>query len=536
MARPPRKAPRPANRDPQLVRVTPPVVPPIPAQRVDYVRPELNDMLGQYEKIRDCIAGSEAIKAKRETYLPRPESNGDTPEDKREADFRYDSYIDRAIFYNVAKRTLNGLVGAVFMVPPTIKVPPLLDAVVKDADGSGVPLAQLAQRAESTVLSRGRGGVFIDYPRTEGPVTLQAQQDGSIRPTINFYQPEQIINWRTITVGSKVYTSLVVLQERYEKHDDGFAIETDTQYRVLRLDWRRDPITNALVGTGLYRQEIWRGSPGAFAIAETIEPVDSKGQRLKEIPFSFIGSVDNSPSIDPAPMIDICELNIGHYHNSADYEEAVFITGQATPVLSGLTERWVKEVLQGKVRLGSRSAIPLPEGSTATLLQMEERSAAFEAMEHKERQMVALGAKLVEQASVQRTATEARNEEASETSVLDTVTKNVSAAFQWALEWAAIFQGVTTIQRDASTPDDDSRAIIFELNNEFDLAGISNEDVNAAINAWLKGTITWDEMREVLRKARLATEDNKQAQAQIEQDQMRMAENMGENQNTPPGA
>jgi hypothetical protein len=522
---------RPANRDPQLINVAP-VMPKPAAQRVDFMRQELVDMLPQYTKISDCIRGSEAVKAKQTVYLPKP-----NPEDtSRDNELRYEDYLQRAIFYNVAKRTLAGLVGAVFMVPPTIKVPALLDPVVKDANGTGVSLPALAQRAEGTVLARGRGGLFVDYPKTDTPVTRAAQQNGSIRPTINFYEPESIINWRTVTIGSEIKLSLVVLKEQYETYDDGFAIEYADQFRVLRLDYTTDPVTGLVTGSGQYRQEIWRGSAGAYAIVETSYPKDSKGVPLKEIPFTFIGSVDNSPSVDPAPMIDICELNIGHYVNSASYEESVYITGQATPVLSGLDQRWVDEVLKGEVRLGSRAAIPLPVGADAQLLQMEERTAAFAAMEHKERQMVALGAKLVEQKQVQRTATEAKGEEASETSVLDTVTKNVSAAFQWALEWAGIFQGVTSIARDAKTADDDKRAIIFELNNEFDLASVDYEDVKAAIEAWIKGTITWEEMRAVLRKARLATLDDAEAKAQIARDMMDMPGNENDgNGNNPPG-
>lgn len=472
------------------------------AARVDYIRPELDAVLSQYTLIDDCIAGSIAVKAKGDIYLPRPNA----ADESRENRLRYDAYKLRAVFYNVSKRTLAGMVGEVFAIDPIINVPDVMDAIVKDANGNGVTLTQLSQTALETNLKKGRAGLFVDYPRTEGVVTRQQQLDGLIRPTINLYQPGNIVNWRTKTVGSKTYLSLVVLREVYEKYDDGFAVEIDVQYRVLRLG-----------DDDIYRQEIWRGDKGAWASVPelAVTPTKGDGLPLKEIPFTFIGSVDNSPSVDDPPMFDLCDLNIAHYRNSADYEESVYLVGQATPVLAGLDQRWVDEVLKGRVELGSRAAIPLPEGATATLLQMEERSAAFEAMEHKERQMVALGAKLVEQKQVQRTATEADLDAASETSVLVTVTKNVSAAFRFALEWAAIFQGTTTLRQDAGKSADDRNALAFDLNTDFDLASASSEEVTAAINAWQKEAITYGEMRDILRDAKLATLKDKVAITEI---------------------
>lgn len=479
---------------------------PGPAANVDYVRPDLEAMLPKYSLIRDCVSGSEAVKAKGAVYLPMPNAH-----DKSLAnEARYQAYKTRAIFYGVSERTLAGMVGQVFNVDPIIKVPTNLDALAKDASGDGVTLIQQAQSCEETVLQFGRAGLFVDYPKTQGAVTVLDQTTGNIKPTINLYQPENIINWRTIQRGSKVELSLVVLREVYEISDDGFAATFKTQYRVLRLV------------NGLYEQDIWRGESGSFApVAELhSEPTDAAGERLKSIPFTFVGSVDNSAKISQPPMYAICDLNIGHYRNSADYEESVYMTGQATPVLSGLTERWVNEILKGTVELGSRAAIPLPEGASASLLQMEERSAAFEAMEHKEKQMVALGAKLVEQKSVQRTATEVDAEEAAETSVLSTITDNVSAAYKFALEWAAIFQGGVTIDRDANTADDDNAAIVFKLNTDFSIATMTAEEVNTAINAWIKEALTFPEMRAILKKAGYATQDDKQAIEAIRQHRM----------------
>lgn len=484
------------------------------AAGVEYIRHDLYEMFPQYDTIDDCMKGQIAIKNKKTQYLPMPFSEEalPTPQDI----LRYDAYITRAVFYNVVRTTASAMLGQVFDVDPVINVPTLLDAVVKDANGNGVSLAQLAQQTERDVLGKGRAGLLVDFPTVEAgkQTTKKDQEEGTIRPTISSYGPKAIRNWRNLTRGGKTILSLVVLHEFWEKADDGFALTMEDQYRVLRLD-----------ASGKYFQQIWRGTTGNWTpTGEPLYPLDSKGAQLEEIPFTFVGAVDNSPSIDEPPLYDMSSLNIAHYHNSADYEESVFIAGQATPVLTGLDQNWVENILKGKVRLGSRAAIPLPTGGSAALLQMAERSAPFEAMEHKERQMTALGAKLVEQKSVQRTATEAGQDKASENSVLTTVTKNVSAAYEWALEWCAIFAGVTTVKKDAKADGEQPGAIVFELNTEFDLANITPEQLKTYLEAWDKGALTFTEMRTGLRKAGLATEDDTKAKAAIEADKMADAE------------
>ena len=47
---------------------------------------------------------------------------------------RYHQYKERAVFYNVVYRTLNGMTGQVFLREPVAELPNDLDAMVEDAD------------------------------------------------------------------------------------------------------------------------------------------------------------------------------------------------------------------------------------------------------------------------------------------------------------------------------------------------------------------------------------------------------------------
>lgn len=474
------------------------------AANVAFIRPELTKLLPMYYLIRDAIAGEPTVKELRTKYLPMPNAEDQSKENKA----RYDAYLSRAVFYNVARRTLFGLVGQVFLRDPVVKAPTLLDPLISNATGSGISLTQLSKKAVSLNLAYSRCGIFVDYPTTEeeGGASIADLEAGKVRPTLYIYAPTEIINWRTADRGAEEILSLVVIFETWCVQDDGFEMKNSGQFRVLRLD-----------ENGEYVHEIWRepqptkadGSKiprGNYVQHVVYRPKGADGQPLREIPFMFIGAENNDSNPDNPSFYDLASLNMAHYRNSADYEESCYIVGQPTPVLTGLTEEWVTNVLKGTVNFGSRGGIPLPNGADAKLLQAEPNTMLKEAMDTKERQMVALGAKLVEQKEVQRTATEASIEAASEGSTLASSAKNVAAAFTWALKWAARLVG---------QPDD---AVSFELNTDFDVGRMTPEERSELIKEWQGGAITFEEMRTGLRKSGVATEDDKTAKAKIAKD------------------
>lgn len=450
-------------------------------------RREYRDMLLQYQRISDCEMGQDQIKKRTTRYLPAPNASDESIENQN----RYKAYLERALFYNVTQPTISGMVGQIFARDPVAELPTNLDVLMQDASGEGLTLTQLAKRAARYTLGYGRAGVLSDYPEidTGESVSVQQVEAGEVRPIITIYNAIDIINWREIIVQGRKILRLVVLREKYDDDSDEFAISTKDQYRVLRIT------------EGVYTVQVYRdGVP----VSDPVVPRGSNGQPFTRIPFTFIGSENNDSDIDVPPMGAIANINVAHYRNSADYEESTFVVGQPTLVVSGLTEDWLQNQLKGVVSFGSRGGLALPEGANAQLIQMEPNSAAFEAMEKKERQMVALGAKLVEQRSVQRTAFETGVETASETSILQDVANNVSAAIKFALEQSAAFTG------------DSPNEIQFDLNDEFDLAMMTAQEREQVIKSWADGAITFSEMRANLRKSGTATLPDDEARAEID--------------------
>lgn len=472
---------------------------------VQFVRKEIANKKKQWTVIRDCLEGEQKIKDKGQVYLPYPSTS--KPDCDNVEDNRYKAYKDRAVFLNVTRRTLYELMAQVFIKEPVVDSVDndLIKYMIENATGNGVSLNQCAKQSLNYALAYAYGGVFVDFPETKGAVSLADFEKGGYRPTITPYSPFDIKNFRVEDVGAEERLTLVVLGENYFEVDaDGFEVKERKQLRVLRL------------ADGVYKQVIYRSSTDdGFATVDdfkeykTIIPTDANGQTLDYIPFFFIGMENNNPYPDNPILYDLASLNIAHYRNSADYENTMFIAGQATLFVSGLNGN--KSMTVGStetpaIKLGSENAINLNNGGTAGLLQAKADSGLAESMEKKEKQMSAFGAKFLDSDNVAKTAYQVKVENPSQGSILANCADNVSDAYTKALKVAHKLCGL-----------DDSN-VLFELNTDFEYNRVGSDEQNFFINAWTQGAISFTEMRECLKRGGSATQDNEVAKKEIDEE------------------
>jgi len=389
---------------------------------VNNLHPKYSLYLPTWEKTRDAVCGSVAIKDKGSIYLPIPN------ESDKESSARYKQYKKRAVYANFTARTKNALVGAAFRQDPELDFPVGLEYLEYDSTGEGLDFAQMAKDSLSNVLEVGRQGFLVDYPQAGDNLTDEDVSMLDLRANIVPYTAESIINWKTSAVNGRNLLTLVVLSESYGDGEDEFSQSAKTQHRVLRLDE---------IG---YSQQIYRDNT---PYSEMVYARDATGAIWQEIPFIFCGSKNNDSTIDDAPLADIAEVNIAHYRNSADYEEGLFIHGQ--PMLhidvgTMSADEWDKLNPAGVV-VGSRRAITTNGGGTASLLQAESNGAAHEGMIAKEQQMIMIGARIITDRGGQETAEAARIRFSSENSVLGDVVKNLGQALTQCVEWCGMFMG-----------------------------------------------------------------------------------------------
>jgi len=473
-------------------------------KNISFTHEDVIDYRKKWSMISDCIAGEEAIKAGKEKYLPSPSADTNTEYAKN----RFNSYIQRSVFYNVIGRTLSSLVGQVFSKDSEIDLPTDLDRYKGNIDGAGTSIEQQAKATLSVIMSKGHCGLLSDFPATSGEsTTRQDIETMRIRPRVMLVMPEDIINWRVTVIGGESVLSLIVLQESTITEDDGYEFKTEPRWREMRLIATDETEANFAVQVTVWRKLEKAINGEEFEIVEgfPVTLMDYAGRPLDRIPFEFVGSTNNEPQIDKPPLLDLANLNIAHYHNSADYEEGVFVSGQDQLVLVGLTQEWTDKNFKGGLKLGARNAIPLGKDMDAKLLHTDPNNIASEAMKHKEDQMKSIGAKLIEPTATKGTATEAIIEESSETSILSSAAKNVSLAYRKALYNASRF-----------VSDVDPLTIIYQLNSDFAAAMATPQERAQILAEWQGGLITFVEARTQLRKIGVATEDDEVAKAQME--------------------
>lgn len=455
-------------------------------QNVKTLHPDYEKYAPKWKKVRNAIAGE------LKEYLRNVGKNEGDPEYGKQ---RQREYEDGAICYNFTKRTLSGMVGSVMRKDPEQTIPPQLEYLLTNCDGSGVGLWQHAQDTLMEIDSIGRGGLLVDAPET-GAATMAEQNEGLLNPVIVFYTAENIINWRLTRVGSVNRVSLIVLREVYEYDSGGdeFSPNYGEQYRVLDIF------------EGKYRQRIYQfDAKGALAGAIREIFPNLAGVPAGIIPFTFIGASNNDHTPDDPPILPLAELNIGHFRNSADNEESSFVVGQPTLFISpgeSMSLENFKAANPNGVKMGSRTGHNIGAGGTADLIQAAENNLAKQNMLDKEQQAVQIGAQLITP-TVQITAEAARIQRGADTSVMATIARNVSQAYTDALKWVA---GMLNV---------DATDIEFKLNMEFFLKSMTAQDRAAWVSDINAGYLPATAYYEALREAGVTNWTNEQIQDAI---------------------
>ena len=401
--------------------------------------------LDKWELTRNAATGLSFEEAR--NYIPRR---------THEEQDQYYQRVEKAIYTNYTGRTREGLKGAIFRLPPRIELPPDMEFMLDNADGAGQSLTQVAKLAADELMETGRFGLLADYPMVDEELTVEQVRRMGLQPHIATYTAESIINWHVHVLNGRRQLGMLVLKENSPVHYDEFTWDYVDRYRVLRLNTDQQ-----------YTQQLYdeNGDP----ITEEIVIRGASGQPFDYIPFQFIGSRDNLPTIDEPILYDIARVNIGHFRNSADQENNLSVHGGGTLVVStDMSPEAFQAANPGGVTVGENSGLILSEGGKAELLQLDAANAIGAEMTHKEQMMVQIGAKIITKTG-QRTAEEARIQATSENSMLDTMVGNINEAFIKVLYDCRAFISATDAE------------IVFSLNDDFWQDSIAATEIIAMI-------------------------------------------------------
>jgi hypothetical protein len=338
-------------------------------------------------------------------------------------------------------------------------------------------------------VSIGRDGLLCDMPRNDkGEQITAADVNNGFRASIQEYKAESIIDWHESIINNVKVLDLLILCESIEVFVEGSVNQREMQnrYKVYRLN--DDGVTVEIFTSKAGKDATGLESNGQVAI---LGPSDEK---LTSIPFVFVGSKNNQPSIDNLPLEPITDINIGHYQESANLASSSFQLSACQPVVADDNYcRYSRELEnQGKnVELGEDSMIVLGSGGRYDLVSPPENNLSKSIQEDYEQQMIALGAQLIVSSGGVETAEAARLKHASNVSDLEVISNNISMAYTKMIEWVCFFMGVE--HKDEYT---------FSLNSEFFDTALSAEDAMKWVSVWQGAAITKDVLDSILVKGK----------------------------------
>lgn len=439
---------------------------------VDAKHPEMSFWEPIWEQMRATERGEEAVKEKKELWLPKPEGFS-LQADKGSA--FYDAYLMRAQFPDIIQPTLQGMVGVIHRVEAQItgleEGKPLAYMWERCTRDDRIPLEVFHRRITAEILLLGRYGILTDVASPE-----KARPNELGNPYFVGYRSEQLINWTEYDLD------LFVLNEsRNVRGGDGhdeFEWREEKRYRVLRLI------------NGVYTQELFIDSVDT---SEGLVMPQARGAKaLEEIPFVVVGPREVTAAIiDPPPLKGVSSASLAIFRLDADYRHQLFNSGQETLVLTGIEADHIPRVVGSGVTIG----LPLTADAKYVGPSGVGINAHRQAIIDARQDAVAAGVKLFDTQAKAESGEALRLRSAAQTATLTTIAQCSAAALEKALRYAALFVG------------QDPNEIVVKPNLRFVDTTLDPQKAASLVTVWQAGGMSKISLLENLQRGDLISEE-----------------------------
>lgn len=373
--------------------------------KVDTVSDAVAAMQPDWQLITDLLGGTKAMRAAGVRYLPKR---------AMEEQSDYDARLSAATLFPAFAETITRMVGRVFSEPvtPNDDVPEWITGeVLPDVDRQGRNLHVWAKEWFREALALGLSHCLVEAPRAEGVRTRADQRRAGVRPYLIRISPDRVLGWREM---EGVLTQVRIKFWRSE--DDGeFGTRTIEQVRVYEIGRVRT-----------YEKD----AEGNWAA------VDDVLTGLERIPLITLYTQRSGMLTATPPLRELAHLNAKHWRMQSGND--TLIDTASVPILS------MAGVQEGDdVIIGAKHAVRLPTG--ASLQYVEHSGAAIEsgrkALLDLVEEMRQAGAKLLQPAEGNRTATEAREDAANDNSQLGGMASQLQDTLVDVLDLVAEYRG-----------------------------------------------------------------------------------------------
>jgi hypothetical protein len=354
--------------------------------KVNEVSAAIAAMQPDWDKIDALVGGTKAMRAARETYLPK------FPAEDEES---YDYRVKTSTLFNGLGRTLENMAAKPFAEAITFTD---IDAVAEewldDIDQCGNNITVFAHSVFLEGLAKGLTHILVEFPPTKNEdgtsmyPTKAAEDAAGVRPYMVHIKPRQIIDAIPVRgKGGAQEIGQVRFMERVEEPptEGQFGTTSVDQIRVLEPG----------------RWATYRESKAPGAQKDTWLLHEQGVTSLNYVPmFTFYTKRTGFMTATP-PLIDLADLNIKHWQSSSDQDSILHTARVPLLAITGLNEG-------DEIKIGAKSFLRLPLNADAKYV--EHSGAAIEAgrqsLQDLENQMRAMGAELLVETQVSTTATQ----------------------------------------------------------------------------------------------------------------------------------
>lgn len=431
--------------------------------------------------IRTVLAGTEAMRAAGERYLPKH------PAEKPDL---YSGRLAATVLNNRLEGAVNAAVGKPMQEPVRLDdahaYDPFYDDMILDVDNLGNDLAGFARSVFEDAVAAGVTFIMVDMPRAAPGMTLAEEIAGNIRPYFIHLRAEDVLSY-TVSIDQGVPK---VVDARFREDVTRVIPGTFKETIIRRVrHWRKD-------GWTLYEEQTDdKGEAnGKWSISEQ-EMSNALGE--VSIVAIFTGRRLNKSGIRvKAPFLDLAWKNVEHWQSSSDQRH--ILKYARFPILAGSGVK-----IQSKRTGADEERTPVVIGPTVLLTTedpagkwyyVEPQGSAIESgqkdLERLEAEMDKLSMKVHIRGSGEVTAREVATGEARENSAIKNMALNLKEGLEKAFVFAERLRGAK----------DTTKAPKATVHTDFgDEIAEDNQSIDALTKARVAGQISrrtyWNELQ-----------------------------------------
>ena len=272
-------------------------------------------MMPRWMKINAVLGGTETMRAAAEAYLPRH---------TEETTNAYKERLQKSVFTNVTRQTLNTWVGKPFSDKVKINdnVPDQIKNLLDNVDLCGNELQVFAHSWFEDGLAKAFGHVLVEFPRinNDGTRTKADDINEKVRPYLVLIKPENVIAANAeIVSGQEVVTHLRI-RETAELDDPTDEFNKILVHRIRVYD------------IGRVRLYEWKAGPNNEWYWDLI---DEWEVNFPIIPFVTFYANREAFLLGKPPIEDLADLNIAHFQSTSDQTNILTVSRFPQLAVSG---------------------------------------------------------------------------------------------------------------------------------------------------------------------------------------------------------